>query len=118
MRLHRAGSACIGAAATGIICRMRATTLFGIASLVVWAACGSVDPGFKGTITLDESTSPTAITGVSCKDANGYVAETSYFRAFRLADYKIHGAFRVTAVSFSVSERVIGTGFVKFPIDI
>jgi hypothetical protein len=97
---------------------MRATTLLGIASLLVWAACGSVDPGFKGTITLEEATSSTAVTGVSCKDANGYVGETSYFRAFRLADYKIQGAFRVTAVSFAVSERVIGTGFVKFPIDV
>jgi hypothetical protein len=92
--------------------------LFGIASLLLWAACGSVDPGFKGTITLDEATSWTAVNGVSCKDANGYIGETSYFRAFRLADYKIHGSFRVTGVSFAVSERVIGTGFVKFPIDI
>jgi len=98
---------------------MRAITSITIVSLAAWcAACGSVDPGFKGTITLDEATSWTAVTGVSCKDANGYVGETSYFRAFRLADYKIHGAFRVTGVSFAVSERVLGTAAVKFPIEI
>ena len=94
-------------------------TAFAIVSLLgLAAACGEVDPGFKGTIKLDQATSWTAVTGVSCKDPSGYIGETSYFRAFRLADYKIKGSFRVTSVSFAVSERVLGAGLTKFPIEL
>src|SRR5262245_43705564 len=84
------------------------------------AACGEVNPGFKGMITIDQANSLTATTGVACttNDTNKYVGETTWFRAYKLADYDIQGGFRVTTATFSVSQREIGTGFTRFPIDI
>lgn len=95
-------------------------------SLAGWcAACGSVDneeenEGFKGVITMTQANTDNVTSGVSCNSGapDKFIAETTYFRAFRLADHDIRGAFRVTSVSFTVSERVIGDGFTRFPIEL
>jgi hypothetical protein len=100
---------------------MRALTSIALLCLSGWcAACGRVETGFKGTITIDQSNSPTATKGVACtsNDTNKYVGETSYFRVFRLADHDIEGPFRVTTVSFAVSQRQVGTAATRFPIDV
>ena len=94
---------------------MRAVTL---APLLAWcAACGTVAPSHE-PIVMNQAMASNATGGRACVDASKFIGETSYFRAFKLADYGVHGAFSVTSVSFTVSERVIGTGFTRFPIDI
>src|SRR6185436_9382136 len=94
---------------------MRAVTL---APLLAWcAACGSVADSHE-PIVMNQALASNVTSGDACRDANFYIGETSYFRAFKLADYGVHGAFSVTSVSFTVHERAIGTGFTRFPIDI
>ena len=96
---------------------MRVMTSITIVSVAAWCAgCGSV--GQQGPVLLDQANSWTAVSGTSCTNADHFIGETSYYRAFKLADHGVHGAFQVTGVTFSVSEREIGAGFTKFPIEL
>lgn len=102
---------------------MRAVTVIAnlatLAAGVVCAACGAVDPGgSKGPIQLQQATTWNATGGRACVNADKFIGETSFYRAFKLADHDVHGPFAVTSVAFTVNERVIGTGFTRFPIDI
>jgi len=56
-------------------------------------------------VTLSQTTGNTvaAASSVAC-GANGTTSENSWYRAFKLADHNIAGAFNVTAVSFGIQE--------------
>lgn len=97
---------------------MRALPPTAVAALVTGVVgCGSVEQA-KGPVTLDQANSWTAVSGTACTNADHFIGETSWFRAFRLADYDVGGKFHVDSVAFAVSEREIGTGFTRFPIDL
>jgi hypothetical protein len=81
------------------------------------SGCGSVEQA-KGPVKLDQANSSTAVAGTACTNPDHFIGETSWFRAFRLADYDVGGKFHVDTVAFAVSEREIGAGLTKFPIDL
>jgi len=77
--------------------------------LVALIACGSVKdhPGME--VTLSQTNSENVTSGVGCRtEMTNYVRENNFYRAFRLADYGVMGAFHVKKVSFGVATAISG----------
>lgn len=85
-------------------------------ALALCAACGDV--GVHGPVAMEPNASRTAAVGLACTNSMQLIADTRYFRAFRLADYNIHSDFEVRTVSFIVSHRVINPPATNFPLHV
>lgn len=100
------------AARGGTIAGMRRSSLWMVAVCLLAGACGKVDEsGVKGVVTLDQAMSPVATRRINCQGTmTGFINETSWLRAFRLADHDVQGRFQIQKVSFVIADAAAGGG--------
>lgn len=60
-------------------------------------------------VTMSQTNSMDVTSGVGCRRSpTNYIVENNYYRAFKLADYGVTGAFHVTKATFGVSSAHAG----------